>query len=102
MAEEIRARPDPFLVAEVDDGIIGCIGGADGRRGIVYQLAVERGHRRKGIGRALMDELEARLQSKGCLKYYLLVTMDNRAAIDFYQNMGCELMDLYVIGKVIQ
>lgn len=104
--QELRKKyefdPDLFLVAEKDGDIIAAVlGGFDGRRGIVYHLAVQRGYRRMGIGSAMMEELEGRLQSKGCLKYYLLVTMDNQVAIDFYQEMGCELMDLYVMGKVI-
>lgn len=101
---EIRKKlsrdPDLFLVAEAAGHLIGSVlGGFDGRRGMVYHLAVDRDHRRHGLGRALMAELEERLRGKGCLKYYLLVTMDNDPAITFYQGLGWEVMSLHVMGK---
>jgi ribosomal protein S18 acetylase RimI-like enzyme len=104
--EEIRKKlqrdPDLFLVAEENGKIVGAVlGGFDGRRGMVYHLAVAQQARRKGIGKTLMAELEARLRAKGCLKYYLLVTPDNKAAHDFYEDLGWERMGLDVMGKVI-
>jgi ribosomal protein S18 acetylase RimI-like enzyme len=100
IAKKVERDPDLFLVAEDAGRIIGAVmGGFDGRRGMVYHLAVERAYRRQGIGVSLMKELENRLQAKGCIKYYLLVTRDNGAAIQFYEDMGCELMDLFVFGK---
>ena len=92
-----------FLVAEGDARIVGAVvGGFDGRRGMVYHLAVETTQRGRGFGRALMGELELRLRRKGCLKYYLLVTRDNQDAVAFYQRLGCEVMDLLVLRKVIK
>jgi ribosomal protein S18 acetylase RimI-like enzyme len=53
--------PDLFVLAEAEGTIIGAVmGGYDGRRGIVYHLAVDPVRRRQGIGRALMRELERR------------------------------------------
>ncbi len=105
--DEIRKKllrdPDLFLVAEEDGRIIGAVmGGYDGRRGMVYHLAVEPGHRRLGTGRALMAELERRLKSKGCLKSYLLVTRDNPEALAVYSRLGWEIMDLHILGKVLE
>jgi ribosomal protein S18 acetylase RimI-like enzyme len=105
-AEEIKKKlsrdPDLFLVAEDDGRLIGTVlGGFDGRRGIMYHLAVSDEHRRRGLGKALMEVLEERLRMKGCRKYYLLVTKDNQQALDFYASQGCELMPLYVLGKVL-
>jgi ribosomal protein S18 acetylase RimI-like enzyme len=102
--EEIKKKverdPDLFLVAEVDGQIIGTVlGGFDGRRGMVYHLAVDHGYRQKGIGRFLMNELEKRMAHKGCLRSYLLVTRDNAQAIQFYESSGWEQMDLLVYGK---
>jgi ribosomal protein S18 acetylase RimI-like enzyme len=74
------------------------MGGYDGRRGIVYHLAVAREDRQKGIGRALMEALEERLRSKGCLKAYLLMTKENEAA-HFYAENGWQPMDLHIYGK---
>jgi ribosomal protein S18 acetylase RimI-like enzyme len=101
--KKIQRDPDLFLVAVDDACVVGVVmGGFDGRRGMVYHLAVKTTYRGAGIGRALMEELERRLRLKGCLKYYLLVTKDNQNAISFYENLGCEIMNLFVLGKVIQ
>jgi ribosomal protein S18 acetylase RimI-like enzyme len=42
IAKKLERDPDLFLVAEQDDRIVGAVlGGFDGRRGLVYHLAVE-------------------------------------------------------------
>lgn len=104
--DEIRKKlsrdPDLFLVAEEGGRILGAVlGGFDGRRGMVYHLAVRRDRRGRGIGRDLMLELERRLKDRGCVKYYLLVTKDNQDAIGFYEHLGAEVMDLFVMGRVL-
>src|SRR5689334_19410655 len=66
--KKLARDPDLFLVAEADSSIIGSvIGGYDGRRGLVYHLAVAAEFRGIGVGSKLMDELESRLREKGCL-----------------------------------
>jgi len=100
--KKLARDPDLFLVAEEGGRIVGSVlGGFDGRRGIVYHLAVVPQERRRGLGRALMEAVEARLLAKGCLKYYLLVTKDNADALAFYEDFGCDLMALHVLGKRI-
>ena len=87
--KKIQRDPDLFLVAENDNGIIGSIiGGFDGRRGFVYHLAVQKEFRGLGVGALLLDEVEKRLQSKGCLKCILHVLEDNIGAMDFYKRQG--------------
>jgi ribosomal protein S18 acetylase RimI-like enzyme len=98
--KKLQRDPDLFLVAELDGKIIGSVmGGFDGRRGMVYHLAVEAIHRNLGIGSSLMHELELRLKEKGCIRAYLLVTRDNTSAMHFYEEMGWEQMDIYPYGK---
>ncbi|HEX9616692.1 MAG TPA: GNAT family N-acetyltransferase [Anaerolineales bacterium] len=102
ISKKLQRDPDLFLVAENQAGIVGAVlGGFDGRRGLVYHLAVRREDRNAGIGRALMKELEDRLRSKGCLKCYLLVTYDNPEGRRFYQELGWERMELDIFGKDI-
>jgi len=97
--KKLQRDPDLFLVAESGRQLIGAVmGGFDGRRGLVYHLAVASGYRNQGIGRALMEALETRLRGKGCLKAYLLVTQDNDA-VNFYAALGWQPMDLYIFGK---
>jgi ribosomal protein S18 acetylase RimI-like enzyme len=86
---KIERDPDLFLISEMNGEIVGTvIGGFDGRRGMVYHLAVRSDVRRHGIGAALLTEVEKRLQSKGCVKIYLLVLEDNHSAIRFYEECG--------------
>jgi len=98
--KKLRRDADLFLVAEIEGEIVGSVlGGFDGRRGMLYHLAVAAPFRRQGVGRQLVDELERRLRAKGCIRYYLLVTKDNDEAIRFYEQHGWERMDLYTYGK---
>ncbi len=106
--EEIEKKqkrdPDLFLVAEQKGEIIGSvIGGYDGRRGLIYHLAVHDTFRKQGIGALLLNEVETRLQAKGCLKCYLLITADNEAAVEFYENHGWqEMKENRIFGKKLQ
>jgi ribosomal protein S18 acetylase RimI-like enzyme len=91
--DEIRKKlqrdPDLFLLAEADGKLAGTVlGGFDGRRGMVYHLAVAEPYRQQGIGEMLMDELERRLKAKGCIRSYLLVTVENESAMRFYEKRG--------------
>lgn len=101
IAKKLQRDPDLFLVAEQDGRIVGTVmGGFDGRRGLIYHLAVEASARRQGIGSALMQEVERRLRQKGCLRCYLLVTRENEEAMRFYEKRGWARMEnVYVYGK---
>ena len=99
--KKIARDPELFIVAESDGAVIGSvIGGFDGRRGLIYHLAVAASFRGAGIGSRLMDEVESRLRAKGCLKCYLLVTNDNPEADTYYQQRGWQPMDtVHLMGK---
>lgn len=100
IAKKLERDPDLFLVAEIDGRIVGTVmGGFDGRRGMVYHLAVAREIRNHGLGSALMGELESRLKAKGCIRSYLLVTRDNPNALDYYSRRGWETMDIHIMAK---
>jgi len=94
MLKKVKMDPGLFLVAETNREIVGSVlGGFDGRRGMVYHLAVAEHARHRGIALSLMNEIERRLRERGCIKYYLLVTPDNERALQFYDRFGCEVMD---------
>jgi len=114
VAKKLQRDPDLFLVAEDDERpsplgsrsgslrIIGTvIGGYDGRRGLIYHLAVDRAYRKRGIGKMLMDEVERRMIAKGCLRAYLLVMRDNEDVIEFYCHLGWEAMDITIMAKTL-
>lgn len=102
--KKLLRDPDLFLVAEQDGELAGTVlGSFDGRRGMVYHLAVVEKFRRQGVGELLMDELERRLVAKGCIRCYLLVTVDNEIAQRFYKKIGWEHMeDVVSFGKDLQ
>jgi ribosomal protein S18 acetylase RimI-like enzyme len=94
LQKKLARDPDLFLVGEEDGRIIGTvIGGYDGRRGLLYHLAVAASFRGRGIGSRLMDEIESRLRAKGCIRCYLMVLADNDEAIRYYEKHGWENME---------
>lgn len=100
IAKKLQQDPDLFLVAEKNGKIIGTVlGGFDGRRGMVYHLAVAGEYRNHGVGNALMEALEERMRAIGCIRSYLLVTRDNTEAKDFYEKRGWKHLDLFILGK---
>jgi ribosomal protein S18 acetylase RimI-like enzyme len=102
--KKLQRDPDLFLVAEVDGIIAGTVvGGFDGRRGMVYHLAVAEPSRGQGIGELLMDELERRLKAKGCIRCYLLVTVENENAMRFYKKHGwTHMKNVFTYGKDLE
>lgn len=98
--KKVRYAPDLFLLAESGSHIVGTvIGGYDGRRGLVYHLAVDAEFRGQGVGTLLMDEIETRLREKGCRKAYLLVKQGNSAA-EMYEKRGWnEMTNVRLFGK---
>lgn len=101
LEKKSRHDPDLFLLAEVEGEIVGSvIGGFDGRRGMIYHLAVKREFRSQGIASVLMAEVEARLRAKGCLKCYLLVMQGNDEAAQYYEKRGwSEMQTVRMFGK---
>src|SRR5262249_28806416 len=62
------------LVAEIEGQLVGSIIGTfDGWRGNIYRLAVHPGYRRRGIARALVGEVEKRLNRQGAKRITVLV-----------------------------
>ena len=95
-----KVRPDLFLVAVHGDTIVGsCMAGYEGHRGWVNYLAVSPTHRRRGIGRQLMAEVESRLRDDGCPKINLQVRGENHEAIAFYRAIGYDHDDVISLGK---
>ena len=102
--KKLQRDPDLFLLVEVDGKLAGSVlGGFDGRRGMVYHLAVAKQYRQKGIGEMLMDELERRLKAKGCIRSYLLVTLENENAMRFYEKRGwAHMSNVKTYGKDLE
>lgn len=87
---QLRAfEPDLVLAAHDADGLVGVVlGSFDGRRGWINRLAVDDRARRRGVARALVAELERRLEARGCVQVNLLVLEDNRAGRALWSATG--------------
>ena len=101
VAKKLSRDPDLFLVAAVQNQIVGVIMGAwDGRRGWLHHLAVSHEYRGRGIATALLTEVEARLREKGCLKVNLMVFRENEQARRLYRQLGYDEMEpVLLMGK---
>ena len=87
-----------LLVAEEDDGAL--VGVAVGNirdtlptfqtrtNGFVWDLCVLPTHRRRGIGRRLMEEMFDEMKRRGCDDVILHVALRNRAGIRLYEKLG--------------
>jgi ribosomal protein S18 acetylase RimI-like enzyme len=67
-------------------GIIRC--GHDGRRAVIYGMAVERKSRGQGIGKLLVKKVVAGLRRHQIVKCHLLVDKRNRNANRFWRKQG--------------
>lgn len=94
---KMRFQPELFLIGTLDDRVIAtAMVGYEGHRGWINYLAVSPDHQRKGIGRHMMEEAEAKLRELGCPKINLQVRRSNHAVIAFYEHLG--FTDDHVIG----
>ena len=100
---KLERDADLFLVAEDGGTIVGCVLGAwDGRRGWINHLAVAPAHQRKGVGSALISELERRLGLKGARKINAQIYKWNQKSLEFFKASGYEAhSDLIMIGKQV-
>ena len=97
---KLTVQRELFLVAEEDGRVIGtAMGGFDGHRGWVYSVAVRPTERRRGVGRALMEEVERRLKDIGCSKLNLQVRSSNMEVVEFYKSLGFAVEDRISMGK---
>ena len=97
---KVAVDRDLFLVADIEGAIVGTVmGGYDGHRGWIYSVAVDRRHRRQGIGGALIRRLEAALAERGCLKVNLQVRASNEEVVAFYEELGYAVEERISMGK---
>jgi ribosomal protein S18 acetylase RimI-like enzyme len=100
IARKQTVQPELFLVGELGGEIVAsAMAGYDGHRGSVNYLAVSPAHQRSGHARAVMAEVERRLEALGCPKLNLMVRRDNTVAIGFYQRIGYDEQTVVTLGK---
>ncbi|HYI36089.1 MAG TPA: GNAT family N-acetyltransferase [Thermoleophilaceae bacterium] len=85
----IERSPDGVLVAEDDGRVVGTVIAVwDGWRGSIARLVVLPSHRRRGIGRALVDAGEETLRAKGARRVNVLVFEGDEGAGDLWTTGG--------------
>lgn len=78
-----------FLVAEAGGELVGAvIGTHDGRKGWVNRLAVVPKWRRRGVGRRLVEAVEARLAERGIEIVAALVETANTPSLRLFAELG--------------
>lgn len=95
-AERFLAAPGHLmLIAYAEDGFpAGMVSGIEmlhpdkGMEMCLYELSVDAGHRRRGIGRALTEALVAVARERGCYDLWVGVDTDNGPALETYRSAG--------------
>ena len=78
--------PDAVVVASDGGVLVGSVVAAwDGWRGSIYRLVVDRTHRRRGLGRRLVAEAEARLERRGARRLQAVVVASEGPATEFWR-----------------
>ena len=76
--------------------------GHDGRRGYLHHLAVAKTHRKRGLGRALVEACLNALAQQGIPKCNIFLYADNAEGGAFWQHQGwLKRPDLQVLQKTI-
>jgi ribosomal protein S18 acetylase RimI-like enzyme len=103
VARKLRVQPELFLVGEEDGEVVAtAMAGYEGHRGWVSYLGVSPAHQRRGLGRAIMAEVERLLRAAGCPKINLQVRAGNAEAVAFYRSIGFEMDDVVSLGKRLE
>jgi len=89
----LERAPGLFLVLVSDEMVVGyAVGEVEMRGGLsaghVMNIAVDHPWRRKGVGQALLEELEARLGRRGVALFFLEVRESNLPAQSLYMKNG--------------
>lgn len=90
----LERNPGLSFCAESDGSIVGAaLCGHDGRRGLIYHLAVGPGYRGQGIARRILEAGLAGLRQHGISRAIILVAESNSKGRAFWTARGFEAVD---------
>ena len=100
---KLNTQRDMFLVGSIGSKVVATVmAGYDGHRGWINYMAVDTANQKRGFGRRLMAEAEARLREKGCPKINLQVRNTNADVVEFYRAIGYSVDDVVSMGKRLE
>jgi len=70
------------------------------RIGHISGLMVRQDHRRKGIGRKLLQSAGGYFKEKGIKQYTLFTSVNNKSGVEFYEKCGLEKLYTTMMGEV--
>lgn len=97
LASQIGQPEKLVLVAERDGAVVGYVfGGIEGfdymalrgPAGVLYDLVVDAGHRREGVGSALLEAAFADLKTRGAPRVLLSTAYKNHEAQSLFERVG--------------
>ena len=85
----LARNPETCFVAVEQECIVGAIlAGHDGRRGYISHTAVSSAHRRKGVGKQLVEAALNALKGQNITKVNLVVFSHNESGNAFWEALG--------------
>lgn len=94
IAGYLERNPGMSRVAESGGRLIGAVlCGHDGRRGLIYHLAIAADWRGRGVGRRLVEEGMGALKAAGLRRVLILVAKDNEVGKGFWRAQGFEQIE---------
>ena len=99
---KLVCQPELFLVGELNGKVVATVlGGYDGFRGWIYHLAVAPTCQRTGLASVIMETIQNKLKSMGCIKINIQVRAGNSDIVNFYKSLGYKIEDHISLGKCL-
>jgi len=97
----LKRNPSMSFIACSGKEIVGAVlCGHDGRRGYLHHLAVAKSHRKRGVGKKLVNACLAKLKKLHIQKCNIFLFADNEAGGEFWKHNGwLQRCDLLVMQK---
>ena len=105
--KRIKSRKEIFLVAEIDNKIVGLIDGyiiesICYKEKVAYldHICVDKNHRNNDIGSKLIEEFSKKVEKKGAKYIKLNAFEENIPAVSLYRKHGFEKYSIYYMKKI--